>query len=136
MIVSLFFSFADLCYWLNQHRDYENNITNNSNINCIEYITIKEKAKFGINIYKNRNEKNDIYLFNNSFINYNNIKNKDDQKFDYLKQNNKSSRFLNKKTNSFKLKSCYYQIPKYSIKRVISKINNITFFIFIYKNKF
>ena len=92
------------------------NITNNSNINCIEYITIKEKAIFGINIYKNRNENNDIYFFSNNFIKYNNIINKDDQKFDYLKQINESSRFLINKTNSFKLKTSIVNSLLFSFK--------------------
>ena len=53
------------------------NIKENKNFNCIEYFRIKEKIKFGINIYKNIDENieiSTIFFFSNENIHFHNIK--------------------------------------------------------------
>lgn len=44
------------------------NIKENKNFNCIEYFRIKEKIKFGINIYKNIDENIEIIEISTIFF--------------------------------------------------------------------
>ena len=81
----------------------KNNIDSLSNIyinkyfNCIEYFQLNEKLKLGIKIIKSQKNIGTFYFFNHIYINYNNLKNLNDDKFDCLKKNIVFKKFINKK---------------------------------------
>ena len=119
------------------------NIIENKNFNCIEYFRIKEKTKFGIKIFKNKDDEieiNTIYFFNNEDIHYHNIRYRYDDAFNFLMINeefkNKLKRIEFYKNESNLLESSFIEWPYSHTKNEIAINKNKWYYRNIYNNYF
>ena len=114
------------------------NIYKNKYYECIEFININEKIKFGIKInkLKEKNENKEVfkyYFFLEKIFNYKKLNSKNNISFDPLLLNKEyirlSKRYSNLKLSKiFKLKKLYIQFPFYSLKRRIAIYENNWYF--------
>ena len=121
------------------------NILENKFYNCINFINIKQKYKFGIIIYKNNKyiELFSKYIFLHNIIDYNNNFLNNDEEFDPLIHIKKYNEFnINLKYNyqnnneSILLKKSFYLLPKLSLNYILFLQENNWDFINIYNNYF
>ena len=113
------------------------NIKENKYFYCVEFTKIKQVIHFGIKIYQNHedNEYSNIFFFSNNIINFNNLKFKNEYKFNLLIINSKFNKLLNniqndelKKNNHFKLKKSYLIPPFCFLKSDIAINENQWYF--------
>ena len=121
------------------------NILKNKFYNCINYLNIKKKFKFGIIIYKNNKyiELYSKYIFFNNIINYNDnffINDEDFNPIIHIKQFNdfKNNLKYNYQNNneSILLKKSFYLLPKFSFNYISSQQKSNWYFTNIYNNYF
>ena len=121
------------------------NIKENNNYNCIQYFRLKEKIKFGIKIFKNRDENveiNTIYFFSNNCINNHYFSLKFDDEFNYFIINDNFKKTLkriennNLKNESFLLESSFIEWPIFHTKSEIAIVLNKWYYRNIYNKYF
>ena len=113
-------------------------VFHNKEYKCKEFISIKQKAKFGIKIYLENNKSFTTYFFSDKIINYN--KRRESEKLNPLLINIEYQKLIekikNNKDNSLNLKKLYINLPSYLKKDNFIYKNNIWYFRNIYNNYF
>ena len=123
------------------------NIIQNKDFNCIEYFNLNETIEVGIIIYKNNNKKlKSIFLFTNKNIDYDNLINENNDKFnpeiinnEYNILNNEIKKNLEQNTKTNKpllLISSFIKEPNCLTKKRIIKEKGHWYFFNIYNNYF
>ena len=125
----------------NYFEDSLADIYKNQLFNCKEFFNINEKIKIGIIIYKNNTKIFTFFFFNQNNINYKNILNIDNNKFNpniinIDNENIKENNNIKNNNNSFLLKKLFIISSNYSTKNKVAKKKNVWNFNNIYNNYF
>ena len=146
--LALHFDLHIICHLKKKNNNFEDSLADiykNQFFNCKEFFNINEKIKIGIIIYKNNKKISTFYFFNQKNINYKNILNIDDNKFNpniknidniSLYENIKENYNNKNNNNSFLLKNLFTINCNYSTKNKVAKKKNVWYFNNIYNNYF
>ena len=111
------------------------NIYDNKYFKCLEFFSLHQKVKFGINILKHHKKYNSKknFFFDENIINYNSFNNNNDYEFDPIIINKlylsliDDIKYNKKKRNSLKLIQSYIKYPNFCFKKNVNITINCSY---------